>query len=345
MSSLPTKFLSIDEEGYALQGEVRWTDELLGHELLSNLQKSETGALISKIQGQDVLIEAFDEPLIARHVEFRDKDWWLLAPYGFEARFELSSLGLDEWDRFHGRTSAGIPFVFSRPAQNDFFNLLEAFDDESIRFQGRDWQIPSIYVPLEDIQDSRWWTRIYHEEKTPGWDLGAPAEALKDMLPRLKLPKSRVLVPGCGEGHDAALFARDGHLVTAVDFSEEALQRAKSHYGHLSNLEFRQADLFEMGSEFDGQFDVIFEHTFYCAIPPRRRQELVANWTRWLSPGGHLMGVFFAMDKPVGPPYGGSEWELRRRLQKSYRFLFWGRWRQSLPRRQGKELFIYATKM
>jgi hypothetical protein len=50
------------------------------------------------------------------------------------------------------------------------------------------------------------------------------------------------------------------------------------------------------------------------------------------------------MYKKQGPPYGGSEWELRQRLKDSFQFVFWGRWQKSLPKRQGKELFVYAQK-
>jgi hypothetical protein len=71
----------------------------------------------------------------------------------------------------------------------------------------------------------------------------------------------------------------------------------------------------------------------------------VQKWRELLTEKGLLMGVFFATERRVGPPFGGSEWELRQRLKKHFRFLFWGRWHQSLDRRNGKELFVYAEKL
>ena len=70
----------------------------------------------------------------------------------------------------------------------------------------------------------------------------------------------------------------------------------------------------------------------------------MSSWKKLLSEDGHVLGVFFAMDKRFGPPFGGSEWELRQRFQKDFNFLYWTRWKTSLPRRLGKEVVIYMQK-
>lgn len=349
MSNLPDRFLALDEEGYALQGDVRWNDPILGREVLEHLALAENGALVSRAGGVPVIIEAFDDPLVVQSIDRQPQGWLLHCPYEYEiqlsdAAFE-KHLSLDEWDRFHGRDERGRAFVLSRKAQARFFDLLDDSDDTSIEINGRRIEVSSLWTSHQEVENESWWTNVYHEEKNPGWNLGAPAEALSDMLPRLRLRRSRVLVAGCGEGHDAAFFAREGHFVTAVDVSPEAIRRARAQYGSIGNLQFLEADLFAMGPEHDAAYDIIFEHTCFCAINPARRGELTQRWWRWLAPGGHLMGVFFTMDKPKGPPFGATEWEIRERLRKNYRFIFWGRWRQSVPRRQGKELFVYANKM
>lgn len=343
-SPLPERTIAIDEEGYAFSGETRWTDPAAGGEVLSHLALTETGALVSRAGGVPVLVEAFDAPLVAVRAEIEDGALSLMFPYEIVAEADLGSLHVDEWDRFHGRTKDGIPFVLSRNCQAAFFDLVEEFDDESITIGGRRIATPPTYSDEAKISESGFWTEIYETEDNPRWNLAEPAKALTDMLPRLKLSKSRILVPGCGEGHDAALFAREGHVVTAVDFSAEAVRRAQALYGHLPNLRFVHADLFDTKALPERSFDVIFEHAVFCAVEPARRPELVRQWLRWLAPGGFLMGVFFIMDKRTGPPFGASEWELRRRLQKNFRFLFWGRWKDSLPRRRGRELFVYAQK-
>jgi len=344
MAELPDRFIQIDEEGYVLLGELRTQDPEVGGEVFLEMAFAENGAIVSRCGGVPVVVEAFDEPYVASQISFEHGQWVLSLPYHTDFNFTLDSLSLDEWDRFHGKANNEIPFVMSRKAQASFFNLLEDFDDDSITFQGKTYQIPAFYPERKDVNKAEFWTNIYHEEKNPGWNLGEPAEALKDMLPRLKLPKSRILVLGCGEGHDAALFAQAGHVVTAVDFSSEAIARAQKNYGEIPGLKFVEQDVFKLDASFQKAFDIVFEHTCYCAIDPSRRKELVKVWKSVLHEQGQLMGVFFTMYKKQGPPYGGSEWELRQRLKDSFQFVFWGRWQKSLPQRQGKELFIYAHK-
>lgn len=343
--AIPTQFIQIDEEGFGLSREVRIQDPHVGKEILENMKIHEGGTLLSTFGGTPVIVEAFDEPYVASQVQLKENQTWeITLPYDVHQSFQLESLSLDEWDRFHGYTENKVPFVLSRKAQATFFNLLEEFGDDYIVFADKTYPIPNYWTAHKDLEKEAYWSKIYESTPNPGWNLGEPAEALKDMLPRLKIARSRILVLGCGEGHDAALFAASGHFVTAVDISPLALERARKLYGHMPNLTFMEADLFKLPQDFDHSFDVVFEHTCFCAINPEKRQELVKIWNRVLAPGGHLMGVFFTFEKRQGPPYGGTEWELRQRLKGAYQPIFWGRWQKSVANRQGKELFIYAKK-
>lgn len=342
MSSLPHHFLAIDEEGFALSREVRISDEAIGHEILSNLSFSANGAFQSTYGGTPVLIESFDEPLVAQNLDRHEGQWVLIFPYGYRTTFDPRSLRLDEWDRFHGIIKNGVPFVFSRAAQASFFDLIEDSDDNSITIDGDIMAIPGLFEASEIVSEQAW--SAQYIKGTTGWNLEQPAPALVEMLPRLKLPKCRVLVAGCGYGHDAALFAKEGHVVTAMDLSEEALRGAQERYGHLPNLRFEKADIFHLNADHRGAYDLIFEHTLLCAVEPEKRSDLIQKWVECLASGGQLMAVLFAMHKPQGPPFGGSEWEYRERLRKKFQFLFWGRWQKSIPSRQGKELFVFAVK-
>lgn len=333
--------LIIDEEGFPLFGELRVADPEVGRELLMNLRRNDFGVFKTELEGKSYWVENFDEPLVVQ--SFKEDDNSLLFPYEFEFEFLPETLTVDEWDRFHGRTRDGIPWVFSRKAQAQFFEALDEFDDDSITYQEKTYSVPPWLGPSDEVQKSQFWSQLY-QNKEGKWELDAPAPALKEMLPRMKWPRSRVLVLGCGSGNDAAYFAEKGHVVTAVDFSSEALTQAKNKYGHLENIHWIQSDIFKLPREFEQSFDVIFEHTCYCAINPAQRNQLVKKWLQCLVPGGHLMGVFFVNDKAVGPPYGGLEWEVRERLRKSFQFNFWGRWRNSSERREGSELFVFAQK-
>jgi SAM-dependent methyltransferase len=339
------RYLPLDEEGYFHFDGRRVDDRELGAKLINNLDSADKDRYTTNFDGVPAWVEYFDEPLIAKHVTAGDAETASIdLPYGVKANFAFATLSLDEWDRFHGVTDKKIPFVFSRQAQYEFFELLEEFDDESITVQGTRYAIPPWLSPPETpISKHDFWTNIYQTE-TPGWDLGRESVILGAILPQLKLNKARVLVLGAGAGHDAAYFARQGHVVTAVDFSPEAIQRAKTNYGSMENLKILQSDVFKLPPEMDGRYDLVFEHTCYCAIPPERRNDLVKVWKRVLAPKGDLLGIFFVNEKRLGPPFGGSEWELRERFKAHFDFLFWTRWRHSQESRKARELVIYAKK-
>ena len=340
--------IQIDEEGYFISGELRVADPAYGSHLFSHLVIDDRGRFIINDPREGfILVEAFDAPFIAKQILRENGKWIAQMPYGFTREFDLSTLRLDEWDRFHGRTQQGIPFVFSRAAQSEFFNLVDEFDDESVTVDGVQFETsPLLTAKNEDVSSSSYWTKAYTNVAKPGWELEEPNPALVTALPPLKLQPMRVLVLGAGSGNDAAHFASLGHHVTAVDFSDEAIQRAQKKYSSQQNLKFVKADLFALPQEYVGSFDMIFEHTCFCAIDPERRSEMIKVWRRCLTDIGHILAIFFTIDRPNGPPFGATEWELRERMKKGFRPLYWMRLRQqSHPSRQGMETLVYAQKI
>lgn len=337
------RFIQIDEDGYFKMDDLRVADAETGRAWLASIEM-DRGRAITRMDGASVVVESFDDPYVALDLSAKDASWHVTMPYGHSEPVDLESLRLDEWDRFHGHTKRGVPFVLSRPAQARFFETLDEYDDDSITVHGRRIEMRPWLDENPDADRSGWWTGLYQGNEAR-WDQNGPAPALSLLVPQLKLQRSRILVLGCGRGHDAAWFAQAGHLVTAVDFSEEAIARAKELYGHLPDLTFVKGDAFALPPSMDQAFDIVFEHTLYCAISPSRRNDLVKAWRRALVDTGHVMGVFFAFDKPFGPPFGGSEWEIRQRLTKTFRPLYWQRLRNSIPDRLGIELFVYAQKL
>lgn len=339
------RFLQIDENGFFISAGLRITDEPFGYALLSQLQTKNRG-FVTEGQGDTFIIEAFDLPLVARHVtanvlSAKTDEWLLEFPYGYTSRFNLNSLCTDDWDRFLGRTLNNIPFVFSRSAQVTFFNLLEGFDDDAIYVNGKKILIPSI----NDVDARKGLTHADVDScKAQGWDLDEVAKPLREVLPQIKIPRSRICILGCGSGHDAAYLASQGHIVTVVDLNADALAHAHRRYGETPNLKFVEADAFDLKKKSMQQFDVIFEHTFFCSIMPHRRQELVRVWSSLLTEGGYLLGIFSILDRVGGPPFGATEWSLKKHLQTDFDFLYWTRWKTSIDARLGQELIVYAQK-
>lgn len=338
-------YLTINEHGelFLDKSEKPVPDGEIAQTLLRNVRLTNNFNLETSFEKTKYLIEAFDHPLFAYRVQAQAGKVFIQTQQQLSFEADLTKFSLDPFDRICGLTTSNAPFRLTEKAQSQLFDDCDEFDDESFTLSGLRVETPDYYFENPNLSDSEFWTDIYNEGN-PGWDLGEPAVAFKDMIQRIKLPKSRILVLGCGSGHDAALFAEAGHVVTAVDFSAGAIQKAKSLYGHVENMSFVQQDIFTLPHEWNETFDVIVEHTCFCAIDPDRRKEMVKLWRRLLHEEGQVMGVFFAMLKRAGPPYGSSEWEIRELLKNSFHFLFWGRWRESIPRREGRELFILAKK-
>ncbi len=342
--SLPKTSIQIDSEGYFHFGETRIEAPQQGLPLFENLIINESGHLISVYQGQPILVEPYDEPFIAQNIEKNEShEFSITMPYGYAQKINLESLCLDEWDRFHGESSCGVPFVLGEKAQDQFFNLVDEFDDDSVTIAGQKINTDSWLSPNHETKKESFWTHIYNTED-PRWDLKVPHPSLEPTIHQLKLNKCRVLVLGCGTGTDAALLASQGHIVTAIDISPEAIKRAKDKYKNQAHLSFFCKDLFEVTPEEFGQFDLIFEHTIYCAISPDLRNSLVKKWRQMLTDTGQVLGVFFVMHRRFGPPFGGSEWEIHQRLKNDFRFLYWTRSKLSPGSRLGKELIVFAQR-
>jgi SAM-dependent methyltransferase len=150
---------------------------------------------------------------------------------------------------------------------------------------------------MKDSSHPEFWNERYASNRMP-WDLGGVPSLLVDFLGRTQ--PGRVLIPGCGTGYEARAFARSGWQVDAVDFSPEAVRRAKEFLGEDAHC-VRQADFF--GEEHDRSFDLVYERTFLCSPPKSLWPSYSAQVRQALCPGGCLAGFFFFGPEPDPPPY------------------------------------------
>jgi SAM-dependent methyltransferase len=80
----------------------------------------------------------------------------------------------------------------------------------------------------QDSSQPAFWDTRYRDHVMP-WDAGGvPADlrAFADTLPK----KARVLIPGCGSGHEVLYLAEREFDVLAIDFSSAAVELA-DHIG------------------------------------------------------------------------------------------------------------------
>lgn len=172
------------------------------------------------------------------------------------------------------------------------------------------------------MPDSAPWDQRYRDG-ADGWELGRPAPPLERFLradPRRPLPPARVLVPGCGRGHEAALLAQLGFTAIGLDFSAEAIGRAQALHGDgAPELGWLQADLLDAQALAaaglgPGRLQGVLEHTCFCAIDPALRPAYLKAVVRLLAPGGWLLGLFWCHSRPGGPPWGSDAAALAQQL-------------------------------
>jgi methyl halide transferase len=188
------------------------------------------------------------------------------------------------------------------------------------------------------VSETDWEVR-YQTGDMP-WEKGEASPGLVDFLTaHPDLPKGRVLVPGCGTGHDARAWAKAGFDVTGLDLAPSAIR--------LSHERTEAAGLkanFHLGNFLEdkplAQFDWVFEHTLFCAIDRERRDDYARAILRWLKPAGQFLAVHYMIRENEGPPFGCTQAELMERFAPHFT-LRQGWVPRSYPNRTGLELMLW----
>lgn len=101
------------------------------------------------------------------------------------------------------------------------------------------------------------------------------------------LDPGRALDLGCGEGTDALWLAERGWKVTAVDFSDVALERARAAAASRGlEVSWVRADLRAYAPR-NASFELVT--LLYIHLPPAERRDLLANAAALVAPGGTLV--------------------------------------------------------
>lgn len=147
--------------------------------------------------------------------------------------------------------------------------------------------------------DVEFWDSRYREGRTP-WDQGGVPVALRRWLGTAPRP-GRVLIPGCGFGYEVQAFHAAGWEVLAIDYSPSGVARAREALGELAD-KVVLADFFanDFGRE---RFDVVYERTFLCALPPRMWPAYARRMAELLVERGRLVGTFFYGQNDDPPPH------------------------------------------
>lgn len=198
-----------------------------------------------------------------------------------------------------------------------------------------------------DPATPEFWNVRFDANFTP-WDQRAVPQCLRDYLTANKKPQ-KVLIPGCGAANEVEHFLACNWAPTAIDFSPAAVAQARAQLGPLAS-HVREDDFFGDAIR-PGDFDVIYERAFLCALPRRL-------WSDWASrvaglipraesnsEGGRLIGFFVEDDHPKGPPFGLKPGELEQLLSPTFTLLEKKIPLDSIPVFIGKESWqVWARK-
>tara|TARA_B100000614_G_scaffold247565_1_gene254620 strand:+ start:3225 stop:3836 length:612 start_codon:yes stop_codon:yes gene_type:complete len=155
------------------------------------------------------------------------------------------------------------------------------------------------------VSNSDFWDECYIDGNI-GWDLGEATPVFKDLCHKIK-KNSSIFIPGAGNGYDPIYFAKNGHDVTAADFSIKAVENmiSKSNKDNIK-LNVLHADIFSLDRQLIQKFDYVIEYTCFCAIERSRRMEYIKSMHQILKKDGELIGLFLPVNKKIedgGPPY------------------------------------------
>ncbi|KAJ6499573.1 S-adenosyl-L-methionine-dependent methyltransferase [Mycena vitilis] len=165
-------------------------------------------------------------------------------------------------------------------------------------------------VKLRDLitDDPHSWDEAWNQDVTP-WEAGEIQPPLREVTQsgEVVFPRSgRAFVPGCGSGHDAIYLSSELGLDTlAIDISPIAVKNASKNVPEGVKTRFELHDFFTFTVPDNEKFDLIYDYTFFVAIPPFRRNEWGAQMNALIKPGGYLITLVFPLEpkSDVGPPF------------------------------------------
>ena len=185
--------------------------------------------------------------------------------------------------------------------------------------------------------DKKYWTNRYQNGKTQ-WDAGAITTPLKTYFDGISDKDTKILLPGGGNGHEAAYLHEQGfRQVFLLDFSPVPLRHFQQRVPDFPAEQLLEKDFFEL----EETFDLIVEQTFFCALHPDQRPAYASQMARLLKPGGRLVGLLFEMPlTSEGPPFGGNREEYLSYFTPYFTIHRFEPCYNSIKPRQGKELWM-----
>lgn len=191
--------------------------------------------------------------------------------------------------------------------------------------------------PLDrEYWDAQW------QNKTTGWDIGYASPAIAEYMAQYENKNAALLIPGCGNAYEADFLLHHGFTnITLIDIAPKAVENLQQKFKSRKEINILCEDFFQH----KGQYEVMIEQTFFCAIPPAKRNEYAKQAASLLNKNGKIIGLLF--DKKFeqqGPPFGGCPCEYKPVFEPYFHIAKMEECYNSIPQRAGSEVFIQLIK-
>jgi 2-polyprenyl-3-methyl-5-hydroxy-6-metoxy-1,4-benzoquinol methylase len=151
---------------------------------------------------------------------------------------------------------------------------------------------------------------------TAPWDTGiSPPELMRFLDAHAP---GRALDIGCGTGTNAITLAEHGWNVTGIDFSFQAIAKArrKARKRNLS-IDFIQGQVTAI-EDLSGPFDLCLDIGCYHSLPMSSHEDLILRLGEMLRPGGTYLLYTFLAEEGVLSPIWPTESRLRHLTSKAF---------------------------
>jgi len=190
------------------------------------------------------------------------------------------------------------------------------------------------------MNEENYWTQRYKASQT-GWDIGHASTPIKNYIDQLQDKGLKILIPGAGNAYEAEyLWKRGFEHVFVLDISGVPLEAFQKRNPDFPAGQLLQENFFEHLDT----YDLIIEQTFFCSFVPtdENRTAYAKHMASLLKPKGKLVGIWFDFPMTTDKekrPFGGNKTLYLSYLSTYLKPIVFERCHNSIPPRQGKELF------
>jgi methyl halide transferase len=165
------------------------------------------------------------------------------------------------------------------------------------------------------------WNEHYQSGQPP-WETGEPSSELGRVIAEEQIEPCRVIELGCGSGINAVWLAQQGFDVTAVDFNELAIERARRRAIDAGvTVRFEQADVLNLPDGWE-PFPLFFDRGCYHAVRLIDVQSYIRSLSRVTAAAalGLLLAGNAKEPQEPGPPVVSEE-ELHAELEPAFQIV------------------------